>query len=97
MSLNIKNTGTLKGDEVVQLYLNDMLSSVTTPVKELKGFSRVSLEPGETKPVNFRLLPEDLALLNADMRYEVEPGTFQVMVGSSSYDIKLKGEFEVKK
>ena len=97
VSLNIKNTGTLKGDEVVQLYLNDMLSSVTTPVKELKGFSRVSLEPGETKPVNFRLLPEDLALLNADMRYEVEPGTFQVMVGSSSYDIKLNGEFEVKK
>jgi beta-glucosidase len=97
VSLNIKNTGTLKGDEVVQLYLNDMLSSVATPVKELKGFSRVSLEPGETKPVNFRLLPEDLALLNANMRYEVEPGTFQVMVGSSSYDIKLKGEFEVKK
>jgi beta-glucosidase len=97
VSVNIKNTGSRKGDEVVQLYLNDILSSVTTPVKELKRFSRVSLELGETKTVNFRLLPEDLALLSASMRFEVEPGTFQVMVGSSSDDIKLKGDFEVKK
>ena len=97
VSVNIKNTGTRRGDEVVQLYLNDLLSSVTTPVKELKGFSRVTLDPGEMKPVKFRLLPEDLALLDADMNWVVEPGVFQVMAGSSSYDIKLKGVFEVKK
>jgi beta-glucosidase len=97
VSLNIKNTGKCRGDEVVQLYLNDMLSSVTTPVKELKGFSRVSLEPGEIKKVDFDLLPEDLALLGTDLKFTVEPGIFEVMVGSSSYDIKLKGVFEVKK
>jgi len=97
VSMEIKNTGKLKGDEVVQLYLNDILSSVTTPVKELKRFSRVTLDPGEKKQVKFRLLPEDLALLNAEMRFEVEPGSFEVEVGSSSYDIKLKGVFEVKK
>lgn len=97
VSFDIKNTGKLKGDEVVQLYLNDILSSVTTPVKELKRFSRVTLEPGEKKPVKFRLLPEDLALLNASMKSEVEPGSFEVEIGSSSYDIKLKGVFEVKK
>jgi beta-glucosidase len=97
VSVNIKNTGSRRGDEVVQLYLNDILSSVTTPVKELKGFSRVTLEPGEMKPVKFRLLPEDLALLDAGMNYVVEPGVFQVEAGSSSYDIKLKGVFEVKK
>lgn len=97
VSLDIKNTGSRKGDEVVQLYLNDMLSSVTTPVKELKRFARISLEPGEMKAVKFKLLPEDLTLLNADMNLVVEPGTFQVMVGGSSYDIKLKDVFEVKK
>jgi beta-glucosidase len=97
VSLKIKNTGKCRGDEVVQLYLNDMLSSVTTPVKELKGFSRVSLEPGEIKKVDFDLLPEDLALLGTDLKFTVEPGIFEVMVGSSSYDIKLKGVFEVKK
>ncbi|MBK9390878.1 MAG: glycoside hydrolase family 3 C-terminal domain-containing protein [Bacteroidetes bacterium] len=97
VSVEIKNTGKLRGDEVVQLYLNDVLSSVTTPVKELKRFSRVTLVPGEKKEVKFKLLPEDLALLNAEMRFEVEPGSFEVEVGSSSYDIKLKGVFDVKK
>jgi beta-glucosidase len=97
VSVEIKNTGNIKGDEVVQLYLNDVLSSVTTPVKELKRFSRVALAPGEKKEVKFKLLPEDLALLNAEMKFEVEPGSFEVEVGSSSYDIKLKGVFDVKK
>lgn len=66
------------------------------PIKELKGFYKISLEPGKTKPVEFILKHEDLALLNQSMDLVVEPGTFEVMVGSSSEDIKLKGEFKVK-
>jgi beta-glucosidase len=97
VSVDVKNTGSLKGDEVVQLYLNDELSSVTTPVKELKGFAKIPLEPGEKKTVKFKLRPEDLALLDRDLHPVVEPGIFEVQVGSSSKDIKLKGEFEVKK
>jgi len=95
VSVDIKNTGHTKGDEVVQLYLNDVLSSVTTPVKELKRFAKISLDPGEIKTVKFRLLPEDLALLDRDMHKVVEPGIFEVQVGRSSREIKLKGEFEV--
>jgi len=96
VSVDVKNTGGRKGDEVVQLYINDVLSSVTTPVKELKGFSKITLDPGQTKNIRFRLLPEDLALLDRNMKSAVEPGTFEVMVGSSSKNIRLKGNFEVK-
>jgi beta-glucosidase len=95
--LDVKNSGKVKGDEVVQLYINDVISSVTTPIKELKGFSRISLEPGETKTVNFKLFSEDLALFDQNMNKVVEPGVFDVMIGSSSNDIRLKGKFEVKK
>jgi beta-glucosidase len=94
--LDVKNTGDFKGEEVVQLYIRDILSSVTTPGKELKGFEKIALEPGEKKTVAFKLLPEDLSLLDPDMHEIVEPGTFQVMAGSSSRDIHLKGEFVVK-
>jgi beta-glucosidase len=94
--LDIKNTGKVKGEEVAQMYINDVLSSITTPIKELKGFSRISLEPGETKTVKFKLLPEDLSLFDLNMKEVVEPGIFEVMVGSSSEDIRLKGELEVK-
>jgi len=97
ITLEVKNTGKVKGDEVVQLYINDIVSSTSKPVKELKGYERVSLEPGEKKTVKLKLLPEDLSLFDRDMNFVVEPGTFEVMVGSSSNDIKLKGEFEVKK
>ncbi|BBE16158.1 beta-glucosidase [Aquipluma nitroreducens] len=96
IALDVKNTGTRSGEEVVQLYTSDVLSSVTTPIKELKRFKKLKLEPGEKQTVTFRLLPKDLALLNGDMHWVVEPGTFRVMVGSSSEDIRLKGEFEVK-
>ena len=96
VSADIKNTGKVKGDEVPQLYINDVISSVTTPVKELKGFSRISLEPGETKTVKFRLLPEDLALFDMNMKEVVEPGLFSIMVGSSSNDIRLQGKLEVR-
>jgi len=85
-----------KGDEVVQLYINDVISSTSRPVKELKGYEKISLEPGEKETVKLKLLPEDLSLFDRDMNFVVEPGTFEVMVGSSSRDIKLKGEFEVK-
>ena len=96
ISLDVTNTGDRSGSEVVQLYINDIISSVTTPVKELKGFEKVALEPGEKKTVHLKLGPEDLSLFDRDMNLIVEPGTFEVMVGSSSKDIKLKGEFEVK-
>ena len=97
ISLDVKNTGNLAGKEVVQLYIDDVISSVVTPIIELKGFQKISLEPGEQKSVSFQLPPHDLAILNMDLERVVEPGIFQVMVGSSSKDIRLKGEFEVKK
>jgi beta-glucosidase len=96
ITLDVKNTGAVKGDEVVQLYINDIISSTSRPAKELKGYERISLDPGEKRTVKFKLLPEDLALFNRDMRFVVEPGKFSVMVGASSKDIRLKGEFEVK-
>ena len=96
ISFDVTNTGNRSGSEVVQLYINDVISSVTTPVKELKGFEKVALEPGEKKTVHLKLTPEDLSLFDRDMNFIVEPGIFEVMVGSSSKDIKLKGEFEVK-
>lgn len=95
ISVNVKNTGTLKGDEVVQLYLKDLVSSVTTYESVLRGFERVSLAPGETKTLKFVLHPDDLALLDKNMNWTVEPGKFQVMIGNSSEDIKLKKEFTV--
>jgi beta-glucosidase len=96
ISLDVKNTGKRKGDEVVQLYINDIIASTSKPVKELKGYERISLEPGEMKTVKLTLAPEDLSLLDKHMNFVVEPGTFKIMVGSSSEDIRLKGEFEVK-
>jgi beta-glucosidase len=96
VSVDVKNTGKMKGDEVVQLYINDVISSTSKPVKELKGYERVALEPGETKTVKLWLTPDELSLFDRDMNFIVEPGIFKVMVGSSSADIRLKGEFEVK-
>jgi len=97
IAVDVKNTAELKGDEVVQLYLRDLVSSVTRPVKELKGFKRIALEPGEKKTVSFTLTVEHLSLLNRTLRRVVEPGVFKVMVGSSSEDIRLTGRFEVEK
>ena len=92
----IRNTGDRKGSEVVQLYIRDLIASVTVPVKELKGFEKIMLEPGEQKTVEFRLNHDDLAFYNRTMDLVVEPGAFEVMIGSSSEDIRLKGEFHVK-
>jgi beta-glucosidase len=95
VSVDVKNTGAREGDEVVQLYTYDTVSSVTTYEKVLRGFERVRLKPGETKTISFTLTPDDLALWNRSMRFVVEPGMFKVMVGSSSEDIRLSGEFEI--
>lgn len=84
VSVTVTNTGRVRGDEVVQLYIRDRVSSVTRPVKELKGFERVSLAPGESRTVTFAITPDMLSFLGADMRRVVEPGTFDVMVGTSS-------------
>lgn len=93
VSVDVENTGKVKGDEVVQLYIKDLVSSVTTYELQLRGFERIALERGEKKTVRFRLLPDDLALYDRNMNWVVEPGTFEVMVGSSSADIRLKKTF----
>ncbi|MEM2739843.1 MAG: fibronectin type III-like domain-contianing protein, partial [Candidatus Bathyarchaeia archaeon] len=94
--LKVRNIGGREGDEVVQLYIRDIVASVTRPVKELKGFKRINLKPGEEKDVEFILTLEDISLLNHEMKRVVEPGDFMVMVGSSSEDIRLTGTFKVK-
>ncbi|HRR91265.1 MAG TPA: glycoside hydrolase family 3 C-terminal domain-containing protein, partial [bacterium] len=96
ISFDIENIGKYKGDEVVQLYLHDLFASVARPVKELKRFKRVTLDVGEKRTVSFTLSKEDLEFLDTDMSLTVEPGTFEVLIGSSSEDIRLNGSFEVK-
>jgi beta-glucosidase len=95
--VTVKNTGTREGDEVVQLYLRDDVSSVTTYEKVLRGFERIHLNPGEEKRVRFTLNPQDLGLWNGTNQFVVEPGTFTVMVGNSSQNISLKDQFTVTK
>ena len=92
----VKNAGTRAGDEVVQLYVRDVLASLARPMMELKGFQRVHLGPGESKDVVFELRAADLQMLDADMKWIVEPGAFRVMVGASSKDIRLRGEIRVQ-
>jgi beta-glucosidase len=95
ISLDVTNTGSRAGDEVVQLYTRDPAASVTRPVKELKGFKRVTLQPGERKRVTFHLAVNQLGFYNPAMQFVVEPGTIEVMLGSSSNDIHLNGVFEI--
>jgi beta-xylosidase len=87
VSVDVTNTGKLRGDEVAQLYIRDEVSSVTRPVKELRGFQRITLDPGQTKTVEFTLGPEHLSFLDRDMHRVVEPGTFKIMVGGNSVDV----------
>lgn len=96
VSVDVVNSGKRPGIETVQLYVHERFTPVATPVKQLRGFARVALEPGEKKTVKFTLGPEDLQLLDRDMRWVVEPGTFDLMVGRSSEDIAAKGTLEVK-
>jgi beta-glucosidase len=92
----VKNTGARSGEEVVQLYMRDVIASLARPVIELKGFQRVSLLPGESRTLTFTLGPDELKMLDEKMHWVVEPGDFRVMVGSSSKDIRLRGIFRVK-
>lgn len=87
-SVDVTNTGAMAGDEVVQMYIRDEVSSITRPVKELKGFERIYLKPGETKTVHFALTPKELSFLDLHMQRVVEPGVFDVMVGPNSVDLK---------
>jgi len=88
VTVSVSNTGSIAGDEVVQLYIRDKVSSVTRPVKELKGFARVSLAPGETKDVTLPIKPSALEFFNRDMERVIEAGEFDIMVGNSSVDVK---------
>jgi beta-glucosidase len=95
ISVDLTNTGQRRGDEVVQLYIRDPQASVTRPVKELKGFKRVTLEPSQTKTVTFELFTNQLGFYNRELRYVVEPGAIEIMVGPSSEDLPLTTKIEI--
>ena len=95
IACTVANDGARAGEEVVQLYVRDPVASVTRPVKQLVGFARVALAPGASRRVTFRLDPSQLAFYDAAMRFIVEPGDFQVMIGASSADIRLDGSFAI--
>jgi beta-glucosidase len=95
ISLSVTNTGPAAGDEVVQLFVRDLYASLPRPVKELKGYRRLSLQPGETCRLTFHLNVDHLAFYNIDLELILEPGIVQVMLGSSSEDIRCRGEFEI--
>ncbi|UOF88708.1 glycoside hydrolase family 3 C-terminal domain-containing protein [Fodinisporobacter ferrooxydans] len=95
ISLDIQNIGDRPGDEVVQLYIHDELASITRPVKQLKGFQRITLNAGETKTITFQLNVEQLGFYNEDLQYVIESGRINVLIGSSSEDIRLTGSFEI--
>ncbi len=95
VTFDVANTGEVAGDEVPQLYIRDMVASIVRPLKELRDFVRISLKPGEKRSISFTLKPEQLSFLDAKMKPIIEPGTFEVYVGSSSDDIRLKSAFEV--
>jgi len=95
ISLKVKNTGTCSGTEIVQLYVKDVHASMTRPQKELQGFARVALQPGEEKEISFNLQPSQMAFLDEDMRWKIEKGEFEVQFGSSSEDIRLTDSFRV--
>ena len=96
VSVDVTNTGSREGDEVPQMYIHQKIATVTRPVKELRGFERITLKPGETKTVHFTITPEALSMINTDMHWVVEPGVFEIMVGpdsehTSTTDLKVLG------
>ncbi|HZW71871.1 MAG TPA: fibronectin type III-like domain-contianing protein, partial [Hanamia sp.] len=95
ISVDVTNAGDRKGDEIVQLYVKDKVASVTVYDSQLRGFERVPLNPGETKTIHFTLHPDDLQILDRNMNWTVEPGDFEVRIGSSSEDIRLKAGFTI--
>lgn len=97
VSLNVKNTGSVKGEEVVQLYLRDKVGSVVRPIIELKDFQKIALNRGETKTIQFTIDNQKLSFYNNALEFVSEPGDFDLMIGSSSADIRLKDSFELVK
>jgi len=97
VTVDVKNTGTRTGKEVVQLYIEDMIASVETPVLELRGFEKIKLQPGEMKTVKFEVGPQQLALYNQKSEFIVEPGVFKIMIGSSANDIRLHDDLSVRR
>jgi beta-glucosidase len=95
VQVDVRNTGPRAGDEVVQLYVRDDVASVTRPVRELRGFERITVEPGQSRTVSFTLRPDHLAFYNQRMQRVVEPGFFTVWVGASSVDDGRPARFEV--
>lgn len=96
IGMDLQNIGELEGDEVVQLYLRDVYASMARPEKELAGFKRITLKPGEKKHVVFEVAASQMAFLDADMRWKIEKGTIEVEIGSSSNDIRLTGAYKIK-
>jgi beta-glucosidase len=96
VSFDVRNTGSLSGSEIVQLYLRDKISTVVRPLKELKGFTKIALESGAKSTIEFAIGPDELKMLDPNMNWIVEPGEFLVMIGSSSEDIRLKGTITIK-
>jgi beta-glucosidase len=94
-SVTLTNSGDRAGEEIVQLYIRDLVGSITRPVKELKGFQRVALKPGESKQVSFSITPELLKFYNGDLKWVVEPGDFLAFIGTNS-DTDNKAKFTVK-
>jgi beta-glucosidase len=94
--VKVKNAGDRAGTETVQLYVHEMVAPVSVPVKQLRGFERVTLGPGEVKTVTFAISPADLQVLDRDMHWTVVPGDFTIMVGKSSDDIPARGVLEVR-
>ena len=94
-TITVKNTGSRDADEVVQLYIRDMVASISRPIKELKGFQRIHLAAGESQEVSFEITPEMLKFYNAELKHILEPGDFQIMVGANSKDVKTE-KFSVK-
>jgi beta-glucosidase len=95
VSLEVTNSGDCPGDEVVQLYTRMAYVSVTRPIKELKGFKRITLAPGQIQTVSFELFTNQLGFYNRDMCYVVEPGILEIMVGASSENLPLKAQVEI--
>jgi beta-glucosidase len=91
----VKNTGKRAGEEVVQLYVRDMVSQPVRPIKELKDFKKIMLQPGEIRRVTFTIKRDQLAFYNDKLERVTQPGTFQIMIGSASDDIRLQKSFEL--
>jgi beta-glucosidase len=96
VTVDVENTGAVFGEEVVQLYVGDLVSSVSRPSKELKGFSKIGLKPGEKKTVQLTLTPTDFSFYDKNMKWVLEPGSFSIMIGASSADIKLTEKLNIK-